>query len=458
MGATDLTASVDTTSGGPASPCYLIIEPDSVTQREVIYFDGTFTGTTFVTGSLGNRYLTGSAAGSGLTHPSGSIVESRPLSQHLEDVHDRIDAVEGSVVTDHGGLGGRGDDDHTQYLTEARHAALADASGFSFVVDEDDMVSDDDTKVPTQQSVKAYVDDLSLTGSDVQTFTTSGTWTKPTGAVRVLVDMIGAGGGGAGGTKGSSQPGGGGGGGGARHLVWFDADDLDGTEAVTIGAGGAGGAASANTTRNLGADGGASTFAGLTAGGGGGGQDTNGGKGGGTATSAVGSTAGLPRQGLGIGGAASDTATSTASGATTGCAEWAGGGGALTSLTVQYLPGSSLHAGSGGGQAAGTSSGTGTRGGLTGLGLTSNTVGAAGGISSSGNGVDAADGTNGVNYGDGGGGAGGTGFTTSSAGAGGDGNIGGGGGGGGSCGPSSDNAGAGGDGGDGYAVITTFFD
>lgn len=34
----------------------------------------------------------------------------------------------------------------------------ADASGFGFVVDEDNMASDSATKVPTQQSVKAYVD------------------------------------------------------------------------------------------------------------------------------------------------------------------------------------------------------------------------------------------------------------------------------------------------------------
>lgn len=38
-----------------------------------------------------------------------------------------------------------------------------DASEFSFVVDEDNMVSDDDTLLPTQQSVKAYVD-TSVTG------------------------------------------------------------------------------------------------------------------------------------------------------------------------------------------------------------------------------------------------------------------------------------------------------
>ena len=33
-----------------------------------------------------------------------------------------------------------------------------DVSGCSWVLDQDDMADDDDTKVPTQQSVKAYVD------------------------------------------------------------------------------------------------------------------------------------------------------------------------------------------------------------------------------------------------------------------------------------------------------------
>lgn len=42
-----------------------------------------------------------------------------------------------------------------------------DVSGNSWVLDEDTLVSDDNTKVPTQQSVKAYVD--SKTGFDTQT-------------------------------------------------------------------------------------------------------------------------------------------------------------------------------------------------------------------------------------------------------------------------------------------------
>ena len=59
-----------------------------------------------------------------------------------------------SLATDHGSLAGLGDDDHTQYLLRA----ATDVSTDGWVINEDDMASDDDTKVPTQQSVKAYVD------------------------------------------------------------------------------------------------------------------------------------------------------------------------------------------------------------------------------------------------------------------------------------------------------------
>lgn len=93
MGPTDLVASVATTTGGPITPCYLVIEPDSATQREYIYFDGTFDASTFRTTGIGNRFLTGSAAASGLTHPSGSKVRSAPVAQHFDDLHDRVDGT-----------------------------------------------------------------------------------------------------------------------------------------------------------------------------------------------------------------------------------------------------------------------------------------------------------------------------------------------------------------------------
>ena len=104
----------------------------------------------------------------------------------------------------------------------------------------------------TQLATTAFVL-ANATGSlDVQTFTASGTWTKPAGAQFVYVEMIG--GGGSGGKSGSGD-GGGGGGGGAWHTRWFDADDLGGTETVTVGAGGA-----AQASVSIGNDGGDTTF------------------------------------------------------------------------------------------------------------------------------------------------------------------------------------------------------
>jgi hypothetical protein len=53
---------------------------------------------------------------------------------------------------------------------QAKIAALTDVSSWSSVLDEDDMSSDDATKVPTQQSVKAYVDSQAGGGAYSATF------------------------------------------------------------------------------------------------------------------------------------------------------------------------------------------------------------------------------------------------------------------------------------------------
>lgn len=92
FGATDTTATVASTSG-LTSPCYLVIEPDSATQREYVFFDGTFTSTQLVTSTADNRYLTGSAAASGLSHPQNSVVRMVPVQQVTEDMFDAIGQV-----------------------------------------------------------------------------------------------------------------------------------------------------------------------------------------------------------------------------------------------------------------------------------------------------------------------------------------------------------------------------
>lgn len=130
MGPTALTATVATTSGGPASPALLVIDPDDPAKREVVYFNGTFTGTTFTMTTVASRYQAGSAAGSGITHDVGAVVRSAPLAQHIEDLNDRVDkhthagGTTGMVLTtsiDHGAISGLSDDDHAHYLNRARH-------------------------------------------------------------------------------------------------------------------------------------------------------------------------------------------------------------------------------------------------------------------------------------------------------------------------------------------------
>lgn len=99
-----------------------------------------------------------------------------------------------------------------------------------------------------------------------QTFTSSGSWTAPTGVFAVEVFAVGGGGGGGGGGTGTTRMGGGGGGGAAIYRMVSVTPGV--TYTVTIGAGGSGGAPGANN----GSNGGTTSFGSLvTAPGGGGG-------------------------------------------------------------------------------------------------------------------------------------------------------------------------------------------
>ena len=150
-GASDLTFTVNsvTDSAGNtlAAPCYLVINPDSSTSREVVLVTSLNTGTkTLTLDNINKRYLTGSAATSGLSHASGSGVRMSPLQQHIEDINDRVDTVINEAGT---------------------------ALNTTLFLDEDDMSSNSATKGVTQQSVKAYVD-TQLTAEDLDISADSG--------------------------------------------------------------------------------------------------------------------------------------------------------------------------------------------------------------------------------------------------------------------------------------------
>lgn len=280
----------------------------------------------------------------------------------------------------------------------------------------------------------------------VDTFTTSGIWSKHPNATWIEGLLFGAGGGGGGGryaAPSTTATGGGGGGGGAVTRFSMRASIADATESVVVGAGGAGGAPRTTAGNgNSGTTGGETSFGnhfhakggifgtgGVSSGSAAAGTETQG------FPSATGATA-FDTSG-GAGSAGSTTAAANSPGTLFGPQGGAGGGGVTSA-------GAAGNGGSCGNSIAGP-----TRSGpYTAILLN------VGGTTASPNGNDGYDTT-----GDrgGGGGSGGAGSTADTGGTGGNGGWpGGGGGGGGGCGSAAVSSGAGGNGADGYAIIITY--
>ena len=137
---------------------------------------------------------------------------------------------------------------------------------------------EDGTIVNADVNAAAAIVSTKLSGvesglTSVQTFTSSGTWTRPSGITKVLMEVQGAGGSGSGSVNGENAQGGGGGGYAKKFL---NVSSIS-TATITVGTGGAGVVGSSGT--NAGIIGGASSWADgtntITGNGGGAGQTTN---------------------------------------------------------------------------------------------------------------------------------------------------------------------------------------
>ena len=153
VGASDtnmtLTAAPTDGASNISAPYYLVLDPDSVTKREVVLVTGS-SGTTLsaVTRDVEGRHSPDPS------HADDVTVRMAVVGEMFEDLHDRLNdvALTGDVT---GTISSS-----TQDIATTIGASSVQVGNINFLVDEDNMSSDSAVKVPTQQSVKAYADTM----------------------------------------------------------------------------------------------------------------------------------------------------------------------------------------------------------------------------------------------------------------------------------------------------------
>ena len=142
---------------------YLVIDPDNSATREVVLVTAS-SGTTIsaMTRDLEGRHTTDP------DHQAGTTVRMAVLSEHFEDMNDRLDTGLASLATALQTSDLQDDDTFASAAADKVASsesikAYVDASGFT-LLDEDDMASNSATAVASQQSIKAYADTKATIG------------------------------------------------------------------------------------------------------------------------------------------------------------------------------------------------------------------------------------------------------------------------------------------------------
>lgn len=261
IGDTSFTLATATDDDGVALPAgeYYFTVNAGASNKEYLF--GTLSGTS-ITGVSNVTRQGVESSGSDRAHRVGDSIKLTDFNTYKKYIDETTVAGSADASTSVKGVV------EAATLTEVRAGTGTGGTGAVLAVTPDVL---DDLPTEDEKTVLTSIEDGSyFAAPTVETFTSSGTWTKDSGLVYVVVEVQAAGGGGGGGPVNDSGAGGGGGGY-SRKLI--AAASLGATETVTIGAGGAAGTAAGD---DAGSTGGSSSFGSLsTATGGAGGGSTD---------------------------------------------------------------------------------------------------------------------------------------------------------------------------------------
>jgi len=181
--------------------------------------------------------VTNKVAGDGLTDASDTFSVNVDDVTIQINVSDELEVIPGGIshddLADTHNLTTDIDHDGLTNFTQDEHFTM---------IDDDSFATASSTTAATSESIKEYVDtQISGINSSIEIFTSSGSWTAPTGITKIFLTMVGGGGAGGGATYEGGNTGSGGGGGAGEGVLMRPYTVTPGNSySYTVGSGGSG--------------------------------------------------------------------------------------------------------------------------------------------------------------------------------------------------------------------------